>query len=74
MKLLCKIGLHNWHEEVVLKQTYKETGTVIYYDDDVCARCGALRDPHGVASAYAAMANMRGTIEIHPTQSTKDRT
>jgi hypothetical protein len=65
-KALCWLGLHKWREEVVLRQTFEETGSVVYYDDDVCQWCHALRDPEGVADAYAVMANMRGTIEIHP--------
>ena len=64
MSLICMIGLHKWREEVVLRQTF--AATTINYDADVCTRCGALRDPEGVADAYAVMANMRGEIEIHP--------
>ena len=66
MNWLCWIGLHKWREEVVLHHTFEATGSVTNYNNDVCQRCGALRDPEGVCDAYAAMSNLRGKIEMHP--------
>ena len=57
MNWLCRMGWHWWEEQRVVSA---EDYATIHYDDDVCTRCGKLRDPEMALEAYYMMrANIR---------------
>lgn len=73
MNWLCRLGWHWWEETRLVTA---EDIVAVHYDDDVCTRCGKLRNPQYALEAYYMMrANLRSRnfrYIVHPSLHVSD--